>query len=48
MLRRALAHPGPAVIEAVVDPNELPMPGEVSTEHAVKFDEALVKIREIV
>jgi pyruvate dehydrogenase (quinone) len=43
VLRQALAHPGPAVVQAVVDPNEPPMPGKVSTEQAVKFGEALVK-----
>jgi pyruvate dehydrogenase (quinone) len=43
VLREALAHRGPAVIQAVVDPNEPPMPGQVSTEQAVKFGEALVR-----
>jgi len=43
VLRAALAHPGPAVIEAVVDPNEPPMPGKISTKMAVHFAEALAK-----
>ena len=43
VLRAALAHPGPAVIEAVVDPNEPPMPGRISTKMAVHFAEALAK-----
>jgi pyruvate dehydrogenase (quinone) len=43
VLREALAHPGPAVIEAVVDPNEPPMPGKVTTEQVVHFVEALVR-----
>jgi pyruvate dehydrogenase (quinone) len=43
VLRQALAHPGPAVVQAVVDPNEPPMPGQVNTEQAVKFAAALVK-----
>ncbi len=43
VLRQALAHPGPAVVQAVVDPNEPPMPGQVNTEQALKFAEALVK-----
>src|SRR4051812_15481965 len=43
VLREALAHQGPAVIQAVVDANEPPMPGQVTTEQAVKFAEALVK-----
>jgi pyruvate dehydrogenase (quinone) len=43
VLRQALAHPGPAVVQAVVDPNEPPMPGNITTEQAIKFAEALVK-----
>ena len=43
VLRKALAHPGPAVIEAVVDPNEPPMPGNISMEQSVHFAEALLK-----
>lgn len=43
VLRAALAHPGPAVIQAVVDPNEPPMPGRISTKMAVHFAEALAK-----
>jgi len=43
ILRKALAHPGPAVIQAVVDPNEPPMPGQISTDQAIKFAEALLR-----
>jgi pyruvate dehydrogenase (quinone) len=43
VLRQALAHPGPAVVQAVVDPNEPPMPGNITTEQAIKFAEALIK-----
>jgi pyruvate dehydrogenase (quinone) len=43
VLRQALAHPGPAVVQAVVDPNEPPMPGNITTEQALKFAEALIK-----
>jgi pyruvate dehydrogenase (quinone) len=43
VLRRALAHDGPAVVQAVVDPNEPPLPGNVSTEQFIKFSEALLK-----
>jgi len=43
VLRDALAHRGPAVIQAVVDANEPPMPGQVTTEQAIKFAEALLK-----
>jgi len=42
-LRQALAHPGPAVIEAVVDPNEPPLPGNITAEQALHFAEALGK-----
>jgi pyruvate dehydrogenase (quinone) len=43
VLRQALTHPGPAVVQAVVDANEPPMPGNITTEQAIKFAEALVK-----
>jgi len=42
-LRRALAHDGPAVVQAVVDPNEPPSPGNISTDQFIKFSEALLK-----
>ena len=37
------AHPGPAVFQAVVDPNEPPMPGNITTQQALKFAQALAK-----
>jgi len=43
VLRLALAHDGPAVVQAVVDPNEPPLPGNVSTDQCIKFSEALMK-----
>ncbi len=43
VLREALAHKGPAVVQAVVDPNEPPMPGKISTKQAIKFAEALAR-----
>jgi pyruvate dehydrogenase (quinone) len=43
VLREALEHRGPAVVQAVVDPNEPPMPGKVSTEQALHLAEALVR-----
>jgi pyruvate dehydrogenase (quinone) len=43
VLRAALAHKGPAVVQAVVDPNEPPMPGKINTEQALKFSEALIR-----
>ena len=43
ILDEALAAPGPAVIEAVVDPNEPPMPAMVSAKQAAHFAESLAK-----
>lgn len=43
ILRKALAHPGPAVVQAVVDPNEPPLPGNITLEQSVHFAEALLK-----
>jgi pyruvate dehydrogenase (quinone) len=42
-LQRALDHPGPAVVQAVVDPNEPPLPGHVTTEQALNFAKALAR-----
>jgi pyruvate dehydrogenase (quinone) len=42
-LRRAFAHPGPVVVEAVVDGNEPPLPGNVTAEQALNFAKALGK-----
>jgi pyruvate dehydrogenase (quinone) len=42
-LRAALAHPGPAVVQAVVDPDEPPMPGKVTTKQAVNLAKALAR-----
>ena len=43
VLRQAMNYPGPALVEAVVDPNEPPMPGKINTEQAVHFAEALAR-----
>jgi pyruvate dehydrogenase (quinone) len=43
VLDEALATPGPAVVEAVVDPFEPPMPPKVTVEQATKFGKALLK-----
>ncbi len=43
ILREALAHNGPTVVQAVVDPNEPPMPGKITTEQAIHFAEALAR-----
>jgi Thiamine pyrophosphate enzyme, C-terminal TPP binding domain/AAA domain len=43
VLREALTEPGPALAECVVDPNEPPMPGKLTTDQAVGFAETLAK-----
>jgi pyruvate dehydrogenase (quinone) len=42
-LREALAYDGPALVECVVDANEPPMPGKVTTDQAIKFAKALAR-----
>ena len=42
-LRQALAHNGPVLVEAVIDPNEPPMPPMITRDQAVKFAESLLK-----
>ncbi len=42
-LRTALASPGPALIEATVDPNEPPMPPKIEAKQAMNFAQALAK-----
>jgi len=42
-LREALGAPGPALVEAVVDPHEPPMPPKVTLKQAAHFAEALVR-----
>jgi pyruvate dehydrogenase (quinone)/pyruvate oxidase len=42
-MRDALATPGPAVIQAVVDPLEAPMPANVTLDQARKFGESLLR-----
>jgi thiamine pyrophosphate-dependent acetolactate synthase large subunit-like protein len=42
-LREALQHDGPAVIQAVVDPNEPPLPGNIDAKQALHFAEALAR-----
>lgn len=43
VLREAFAHPGPALVEAVVDPAEPPMPGKVKMKQALHMAEALAR-----
>ncbi len=39
----AFAQPGPALLQAMVDPNEPPLPGKITTQQAIHFAEALLK-----
>jgi pyruvate dehydrogenase (quinone) len=43
ILREALNHDGPTVVQAVVDANEPPLPGKITTEQAYKFAKALAR-----
>lgn len=43
ILDEALATPGPAVIEAVVDPFEPPLPAKITPDQALKFAESLAR-----
>jgi pyruvate dehydrogenase (quinone) len=43
ILDRALQTPGPAIIEAIVDPNEPPMPPKVTAKQAAHFAESLAR-----
>jgi pyruvate dehydrogenase (quinone)/pyruvate oxidase len=38
-----LAAPGPAILEAVVDPFEPPLPGKVTAEQASRFAQSLLR-----
>lgn len=43
VLRDALAHPGPALVDVAVNPDEPPLPGKVTYEQAKKFATAFLK-----
>jgi pyruvate dehydrogenase (quinone) len=43
VLDEALATPGPAVVEAIVDPFEPPLPPKITLEQAAKFARSLVR-----
>ena len=42
-MEQFLNHPGPAVLEAAVDPLTAPLPGSVKAEQALHFVESLVR-----
>ena len=43
ILEQALNTPGPALVEAVVDPFEPPLPGKIKPAQAVRFAESLAR-----
>jgi pyruvate dehydrogenase (quinone) len=43
VMREAFAQDGPALVEAVIDQNEPPMPGKITTDQALKFTEAMLR-----
>src|ERR1043166_1871001 len=43
VLKEALNAPGPALVEAVVDPFEPPMPAKIKSEQALRFAESLAR-----
>jgi pyruvate dehydrogenase (quinone) len=43
VLREAFQHRGPTVVQAVVDPNEPPLPGKITMEQAWQFAKALAR-----
>src|SRR5262249_23599108 len=43
VLREALSQPGPALVEAVIDPTEPPLPGHITLDQAFHFAEALAR-----
>lgn len=46
LLQKALKTPGPVVVEAVVDPNEPPMPAHIKPQQATHFAKALASGQE--
>jgi pyruvate dehydrogenase (quinone) len=43
VMREAFAHPDAALVEAVIDPNEPPMPGHINSSQALNFAKALTR-----
>ena len=42
-IKEALDHPGPALVDVVVNPDEPPMPAKVHYDEAVKFARSFLK-----
>jgi pyruvate dehydrogenase (quinone) len=43
VMKQAFDEPGPALVQAVVDPNEPPLPGKITTEQAWQFTKAMAR-----
>ncbi|UFH53325.1 thiamine pyrophosphate-dependent enzyme [Spirosoma sp. KNUC1025] len=43
VIRKALAHDGPVIVDAFVDQNEPPMPGKITTDQAIEFAKSLAR-----
>ena len=43
MVHLALSHPGPALLDVNVNPDEPPLPGKVEYEQAKKFMQAFLR-----
>lgn len=43
VIQKALAHDGPVIVDAIVDQNEPPMPGKITTSQAMEFAKSLVR-----
>lgn len=43
VLKEAFDEPGPALVQAVVDPSEPPLPGKITTEQAWQFAKAMAR-----
>ncbi len=47
VLREAFAHPGPALVQAVVDPNEPALPGHITMKQALALRRVADPRREV-
>jgi pyruvate dehydrogenase (quinone)/pyruvate oxidase len=43
VIEDALRHPGPVLVDAIVDPNEPPLPPKITADEALKFARALAR-----
>ncbi len=43
VLDRAMATPGPVIVDAIIDPFEPPLPPKIKTKQALRFAESLVR-----